>query len=128
YIGSSEALFRLVQRIFFWIAPPFSVVFLLGLTWRRANGTAAVATILGGFSFRFLLEWVIWPRIPALVVYQKAYQHGALVTWIFCMIEDECAMLIIFLIQKQRLNPQAYLHRSFVICLFCMIVFVACLL
>src|SRR4051812_9380063 len=86
YIGSKEALFRLVQRIFFWIAPPFSVVFLLGLIWRRANGTAAIATILGGFSFRFLLERVIWPLFPSLLVYQKAYQHGALITWIFSMV------------------------------------------
>jgi SSS family solute:Na+ symporter len=86
YIESPEALFRLVQRIFFWIAPPFSVVFLLGLLWRRANGTAAVATILSGFAFRMVLEWVVWPRLPSLRDYQAAYQHGALVTWVFCMI------------------------------------------
>jgi solute:Na+ symporter, SSS family len=86
YIGSPEALFRLVQRIFFWIAPPFAVVFLLGLLWGRANGTAAVATIVGGFAFRVLAEWVVWPRLPALRDYQAAYQHGALITWLFCML------------------------------------------
>ena len=49
YIESPETLFQLVQRIFFYIAPPFAVVFLLGLIWRRANATAAVWTIvLGG--------------------------------------------------------------------------------
>jgi SSS family solute:Na+ symporter len=85
YIESPEALFRLVQRIFFWIAPPFAVVFLLGLLWRRANGTAAVATILSGFAFRMILEWVVWPRLPSLRDYQAAYQHGAFVTWVFCM-------------------------------------------
>lgn len=37
YIESPEALFRLVQRIFFWIAPPFAVVFLLGLLWRQVT-------------------------------------------------------------------------------------------
>jgi SSS family solute:Na+ symporter len=85
YIQSPEALFRLVQRIFFWVAPPFSVVFLLGLLWRRANGTAAVATIVSGFLFRMVLEWVVWPRLTSLREYQAAYQHGALVTWLFCM-------------------------------------------
>jgi SSS family solute:Na+ symporter len=85
YIESPEALFRLVQRIFFWIAPPFAVVFLLGILWRRANGTAAVATIASGFLFRMVLEWIVWPRLPSLREYQAAYQHGALVTWLFCM-------------------------------------------
>jgi SSS family solute:Na+ symporter len=85
YIESPEALFRLVQRIFFWIAPPFAVVFLLGILWRRANGTAAVATIVGGFVFRMVLEWIVWPRLTSLREYQAAYQHGALVTWLFCM-------------------------------------------
>jgi SSS family solute:Na+ symporter len=86
YIESPEALFRLVQRIFFWIAPPFTVIFLLGLLWRRANGTAAVVTIVSGFAFRIIVEWVIWPKLPRLREYQAAYQHGALVTWVFCMI------------------------------------------
>jgi solute:Na+ symporter, SSS family len=85
YIASPEALFRLVQRIFFWIAPPFAVIFLLGLLWRRANGTAAVATIVSGFVFRIILEWVVWPRLPSLREYQAAYQHGAFITWLFCM-------------------------------------------
>ncbi|HJQ80793.1 MAG TPA: sodium/solute symporter, partial [Lacipirellulaceae bacterium] len=76
YIQSPEALFRLVQRIFFWVAPPFSVIFLLGLLWRRANGTAAVATIVSGFLFRMILEWVVWPRLTSLREYQAAYQHG----------------------------------------------------
>jgi SSS family solute:Na+ symporter len=86
YIESPEALFRLVQRVFFWIAPPFAVVFIFGLLWRRANGTAAVATIVSGFVFRMVLEWLIWPRLPGLRDYQAAYQHGALITWLFCLV------------------------------------------
>ncbi|PWU10634.1 MAG: sodium transporter [Verrucomicrobia bacterium] len=85
FIASPEALFRLVQRIFFWIAPPFAVVFLLGLLWRRANATAAVVTILSGFAFRAVLEFVILERVPALRAYKAAYQHGAIVTWTWCV-------------------------------------------
>jgi SSS family solute:Na+ symporter len=85
FVESHEELFRLVQRIFFYIAPPFAVVFLLGLLWRRANGTAAIITIVVGFLFRALLEMVIF-KIPALRPYQKAYQNGALVDWVFCLI------------------------------------------
>lgn len=86
YIESPEALFRLVQRIFFWIAPPFAVIFLLGILWSRATGTAAVVTIASGFAFRMIAEWIVWPRLPSLREYQAAYQHGALVTWTFCML------------------------------------------
>jgi len=97
YIENPEALFRQVQRIFFYIAPPFAVVFLLGLIWRRANATAAVATIVGGFCFLWLLQEGIsfggavivpplWDAIPWLTPYKQAYQHSALLTWLVSMI------------------------------------------
>jgi SSS family solute:Na+ symporter len=97
YIENPEALFRQVQRIFFYIAPPFAVVFLLGLVWRRATATAAVITIISGFVFLLLLQEGIaigsnvyvrplWDVIPWLTPYQRAYQHSALLTWILCMI------------------------------------------
>jgi solute:Na+ symporter, SSS family len=97
YIESAETLFRLVQQIFFYIAPPFAVVFLLGLIWRRANAVAAVVTIISGFLFLLLLQEGIslgqtvylpplWDTIPWLTPYQRAYQHSALLSWVFCMI------------------------------------------
>jgi Na+/proline symporter len=76
----------------------------LGLLWRRANGVAAVATIISGFSFLFLLQEGIpvpsglqtyfgeelmpplWDAIPWLTPFKRAYQHSALLTWVFCMI------------------------------------------
>jgi SSS family solute:Na+ symporter len=86
FVESREELFRLVQRIFFYIAPPFAVVFTFGLLWRRANGTAAVVTIVVGFLFRAVLELVLFPNIEALRPYQQAYQNGALINWAFCMV------------------------------------------
>jgi len=93
YIERPETLFRLVQRVFFYLAPPFAVVFLLGFIWRRANATAAVTTIVSGFFFLFLLQKGIpllgipslWDSISWLTPYKQAYQHSALVSWIFCM-------------------------------------------
>ena len=94
YLESPEALFRQMQRIFFYIAPPFAAVFTMGLLWRRANGTAAVVTIVSGFLFLLLLEHGIrfsiphlltvdlspplWDAIPWLTPYRRAYQHSAL--------------------------------------------------
>src|SRR6476659_5948531 len=93
YIDSKDSLFVLVQQVFFYIAPPFAVVFLLGLMWRRANGTAAIVTILTGFTFLLLLQKGIviahvpplWDAIPFLTPYKQAYQHSALLTWTFSM-------------------------------------------
>jgi SSS family solute:Na+ symporter len=99
FIEQRETLFQIVQRIFFYIAPPFAVVFLLGLIWRRANAVAAVATIIGGFLFLLLLQkgvWIpgtdivfvppLWDAIAWITPYKRPYYHSALLTWIFCMI------------------------------------------
>jgi SSS family solute:Na+ symporter len=86
FVESHEELFRLVQRIFFYIAPPFAVVFLFGLIWRRANAPAAVATIVAGFAFRALLEFALFPYVSWLKPYRLAYQNGALIDWVFCVI------------------------------------------
>src|SRR5438093_306537 len=86
FVDSDKALFTLVQSIFFFIAPPFAVVFLMGLLWRRTNATAAVVTILGGFAFRLIWEFLLLPYIPALREYRAAYRNGALINWVFCMI------------------------------------------
>ncbi|HEX4412367.1 MAG TPA: sodium/solute symporter [Lacipirellulaceae bacterium] len=93
YIEKHDSLFVLVQQVFFYIAPPFAVVFLLGLLWPRANGTAAVATIISGFLFLLLLQKglpfanvrPLWDSISWLTPYKRAYQHSALLTWMFSM-------------------------------------------
>src|SRR5256714_421141 len=51
FTTSNTTLFEKIQTVFFFIAPPFAVIFTLGVLWKRANGAAAVATILLGFIF-----------------------------------------------------------------------------
>ena len=55
YSTQGESLYVQLQRVFFFIAPPFAVIFTLGLLWRRANATAAVWTIVLGFAFTAFL-------------------------------------------------------------------------
>ena len=55
-------LFEKIQTVLFFIAPPFAVVFTLGILWRRANGTAAVTTMIMGF----VCSWVSFGRTGAL--------------------------------------------------------------
>ena len=64
---------------FFFIAPPFAVIFTLGILWRRASAAAAVATILSGFVFSWVLtQFELLGRF-------NTYNHRALAAWIFCM-------------------------------------------
>ena len=84
YSTQGESLYVQLQRVFFFIAPPFAVIFTLGLLWRRANATAAVWTIVLGFAFTAFLVFYAFPHIPWLRPY-KTYQHPAFLAWIFCM-------------------------------------------
>jgi SSS family solute:Na+ symporter len=83
--NSDKPLFEKVQDVFFYIAPPFAVVFLLGILWRRANATGALATIVSGFIFTWFLERKLFPGIALLRAY-NTYNHRALGAWIFCMV------------------------------------------
>lgn len=78
-----KELFQRIQNVFFWLAPPFAVIFTLGLLWRRANAQGALATIIAGFAFTGLIEYLL-NHLPALKPY-NAYQHRAIITWVFCM-------------------------------------------
>ena len=67
-----RGLFDMIQSVIGFIAPPVSAVFLLGVLWRRATSTAAIATLicgsivsisigfchLNGFAGAELSQWV----------------------------------------------------------------------
>jgi solute:Na+ symporter, SSS family len=82
---TAKPLFVKVQDVFFYIAPPFAVIFALGILWRRATATAAVTTIVSGFAFTWLMQEVIFERVAFLKPY-STYNHRALAAWLFCMI------------------------------------------
>ena len=81
---SHSSLFVLIQEGFAYIAPPFAVIFTLGLLWRRANSTAALATLGAGFSFTIFLQVYVF-HLPAFAPYAN-YLHRAVISWAFCMI------------------------------------------
>ena len=85
YSTQGESLYVQLQRVFFFIAPPFAVIFTLGLLWRRANATAATWTIILGFAFTAFLVFYAFKYIDVLKPY-KTYQHPALLAWVFCML------------------------------------------
>lgn len=76
-------LFVIIQNVFAYIAPPFAVLFTLGMLWRRATGAGALATIFLGFPFIYVLQtWLF--ELPIFKPYAN-YLHRALISWAFCM-------------------------------------------
>lgn len=56
-IGRYGDLFRYLQDILAYIAPPIVSVFVLGLFWKRANGTGSIVSL--AFGFVISMVWVI---------------------------------------------------------------------
>jgi len=77
--NTARPLFEKIQTVFFFIAPPFAVIFTLGIMWRRANAAAAVLTVISGFVFSWvLIQFELLGRF-------NTFNHRALAAWIFCM-------------------------------------------
>jgi SSS family solute:Na+ symporter len=93
YSQQGESLYVQLQRVFFFLAPPFAVIFTVGLLWPRATGAAALWTIGLGFAFTALLVFYAFPQIAWLRPY-RTYQHPALIAWVFCMIVMIVASLL----------------------------------
>jgi SSS family solute:Na+ symporter len=62
-VGSSEQAFQFIQEFTGFFTPGITVIFLLGLFWKRANEagafTAAVASVVLSFAFKML-----WSSLP----------------------------------------------------------------
>jgi SSS family solute:Na+ symporter len=84
YSLQGESLYVQLQRVFFFLAPPFAVIFTVGLLWRRATAAAALWTIGLGFAFTAFLVFYAFPTYDWLRPY-RTYQHPALFAWFFCM-------------------------------------------
>ncbi|HEV7348902.1 sodium:solute symporter [Telluribacter sp.] len=54
-IASFDTLFKYLQNVLAFLAPPVVAVFLLGLFWKRANASGAFAGLIAGFVAMILL-------------------------------------------------------------------------
>jgi Na+/proline symporter len=91
-------LFLKVQNIFFFIAPPFSVIFCAGLLWRRASSGGALWTIALGFVFSLLFDRFIKGQ-------QGVYLHRAFFTWCFCVLVMVVASLLTAAPAAEKVEP-----------------------
>lgn len=97
YFASSESpVFLLIQNIFFYMAPPFAVIFTLGILWRRANAKAAVTTIVVGFPLTWLIDQYLFAGVLAMRPYDN-FMHRTFLAWVGCMF----VMIIVSLLTER---------------------------
>jgi SSS family solute:Na+ symporter len=88
----SSQLWIYLQSVQAYIAPPIAAVFLLGVTWKRANASGALAALLTGFvlgTARFVLElaYAGQPMVegPLRTFVRMNFLHFAAVMFVVCV-------------------------------------------
>ncbi|PSP10207.1 MAG: sodium transporter [Cyanobacteria bacterium SW_10_48_33] len=89
----SNQLYVYIQSVQAYIAPPITVVFLVGIFWKRASGKAAFITLISGFilgAVRLVVElavkakWITW---KPLVIYGSInYLYFAILLFIISIL------------------------------------------
>ena len=82
-LGSS--LFVYIQTLYSFFSPPFAAIFLLGIFWRRINGTGATVAVVLGFLFGVVMKIYIQLVSPH-PAWIEPFANQAAITWVFCMV------------------------------------------
>ncbi|MBC8156200.1 MAG: hypothetical protein H7Z72_25215, partial [Bacteroidetes bacterium] len=80
-----KGLFIYIQDLASYFAPPISVIFLVGILWRKASARAANSTLIAGIVFGIVLK-LITPQLPTnLSVLLTPFLNRAFVSWLFSL-------------------------------------------
>jgi solute:Na+ symporter, SSS family len=96
FARGQHKIFLLIQNVGAWVAAPVSAVFLLGILWRRATAAAATFVLIFGFPYTWIVESIIFKRIPFLQPFDNWLNRTFLV-WATCMI----LMVVVSLVSKE---------------------------
>jgi SSS family solute:Na+ symporter len=78
------SLFEYIQSLYAFFAPPFAAVFVLGILWRRINGTGAVAAVVLGFVLGIGIK--LYLNLAAETPpWLAPYANQASINWFFCL-------------------------------------------
>ncbi len=109
----SDSLWTYLQLVIAYTCPPAVSTFVLGLFWKRANGTGSIVSLLTGFSLAILMilsqtfEWV--PEVNDLHFLAKA-------TWLFviCVTLHVIVSLATKPQSEQQIKEYTYKREMFV--------------
>jgi SSS family solute:Na+ symporter len=62
-LGSSEQAFQFIQEFTGFFTPGITVIFLLGLFWKRANEAGAIAAAVASVALSWLFK-IVWASLP----------------------------------------------------------------
>lgn len=62
-LGDSDQAFQFIQEFTGFFTPGITVIFLLGLFWKRANEASAIAAAVGSVALSYLFK-LCWPSLP----------------------------------------------------------------
>ena len=79
-MGGADQAFQIIQEYSGFVYPGVVVIFGLGLLWKRASGTAAVAAAIGTFLFSIIFKFAL-PEVPFLL--RMGYVFAVLVAIFF---------------------------------------------
>jgi solute:Na+ symporter, SSS family len=85
FMRGQHSVFLLIQNVGAWVAAPISVVFLMGVLWRRATAFAATFVLVFGFPYTWLLENVLFKRISWLKIYDN-WLNRTFIVWVTCIV------------------------------------------
>ncbi len=80
-----DSLWEYLQDILSYIAPPVASAFILGLFWKRANGTGAFISLMTGFAFAIV---AVISRTYGLVGWlnEMHFLHRTVFLFVLCML------------------------------------------
>lgn len=64
-LGSQDQIYQFIQKYTGYVSPGIVVLFLFGLFWKKATGTAALWTALASVPFSILID-ILFPKMPFL--------------------------------------------------------------
>ncbi|HJN11991.1 MAG TPA: sodium/solute symporter [Pirellulaceae bacterium] len=79
------SLFVYIQSLYAFFAPPFGAVFLLGVLWRRINGTGALVAVFSGFVFGIAMKLYV-QFVPDHPTWLEPYAIQGITNWAFCVV------------------------------------------
>jgi solute:Na+ symporter, SSS family len=95
-------VFGLIQTVFFYVSPPVTACFLMGIMCRRITSVAATATMIIGFVVLLpMTVFIIFPKLPCLQPYDN-FMHHTFAVFLMSVI----LLLVISLFTKAKSKEQ----------------------
>jgi SSS family solute:Na+ symporter len=96
--GRYTTIFEGINKVIYYVAPPISAVFVLGVFWKQASGKSALITLLAGMALGAVAFYLDWNNI-----YRGDFMLTAFLLFVACVV----IMIVTSLIFPEPLKEEA---------------------